>query len=270
MANDTLQIQEQQQKWFERFLRFGLVSKGVVYCLVGVLAFMAAYDIQKQEASKTSAIGLIHDQPFGKFLMAIIATGLFGYVTLRFVQAFRDIDNKGAGAKGLMTRFGYGFSGLLYLALAVYAVRLLFAGTNTDSESEKFTITKILTYETGPWFIGTTGLIIIGNGIYQIYRAVSGTFMKKITVMRADLENVFKKAGIVGYISRGIVLVIIGYLLLHAALTSDPANVRGSSKEAFNFIEHTFGGLLMSLIAVGLIGYGLFNFVKAKFQRIQF
>ena len=36
------------------------------------------------------------------------------------------------------------------------------------------------------------------------------------------MKDVFKKAGMLGYVSRGIVLIIIGYFLFHAAWLSNP------------------------------------------------
>ncbi|HYC85992.1 MAG TPA: DUF1206 domain-containing protein [Chryseosolibacter sp.] len=268
MIKHVRDFKADQKTWFERFLRFGLISKGVVYCLVGVLAFMAAYDFQTKEPSKAKAMAFVYDQPLGTLLIALITLGMFGYVTLRFFQAFADIDAKGDSTKGLLSRGGYLMSGLIYLGLAVYAINLLVEGRGGENETREFIVSKVLAHRWGAWLVGMAGVLIIGNGIYQAYRGVTGTFMKKIMVIREDLERVFRKAGVIGYLSRGVVLIIIGYLVLHAALTLNP-NDAGGTEGAFHFIKYTFGSVLMSIIAVGLIGYGLFNFVRAKFQRIQ-
>lgn len=260
-------VNESKDQWFERFFRFGLVAKGIVYCLTGVLAFMAVAGLSREKAGKTQVLGFIYDQPFGLALLIIIAAGLSGYAALRSFQAFKDIDSKGDDAKGILSRTGYGISGLLYFSLAIYAVKLIFNGQKGNGDSEEFIIAKALGYEWGPWLTGIAGIIIIGSGIYQIYRVASGKFMKKIRLSRSGMNNYVRKAGIIGYISRGIVLVIVGYLVFHAALTSNPKEAKGT-EGAFTFIENKFGSLLMAIIAVGLIGYGIFMFVKAKYQRI--
>jgi hypothetical protein len=257
-----------KEKWFERFFRFGLISKGVVYCLIGFLAVMAAVGLSRKEAGKAQALSTIYEQPFGQVLLGVIALGLFGYVLLRFAQAFRDIDNKGDDTKGIFSRIGYGISGLIYLALAGYAAKLVIDGQQGGSNSREFIVAKALTHEWGPSVVGIVGLIIIGSGIYQIYRGVSGRFMKKIQLIRMDIEKAVKRAGVFGYIARGIVLMIIGYLIFHAAITSNPSEAKGT-EGAFVFIENKFGTLLMAVTAIGLIGYGIFMFVKAKYQRIQ-
>jgi hypothetical protein len=258
-----------REKWVDRFLRFGLIAKGVVYCLVGMITLMASIGVRGDEVSKTDVLELIYEQPFGRLLLIIIAIGLFGYVTLRFFQAFKDIDGKGSDLKGIFSRIGYGVSGFLYLTLGLYAAKLILRMRQGDGESQRLFISKALAYPWGQWVIGIVGLVIVGNGIYQIYRAISGKFMKKIRVVKADFENTVRKAGITGYISRGVVLIIVGYLIFHAAITSNARQVQGGTDNAFEFIENIFGNFLLGVVAVGLVGYGLFMFVKAKYQRIS-
>ena len=116
--------------------------------------------------------------------------------------------------------------------------------------------------------IGIAGLVVIGMGIYQIYRGVSGKFMKKVNLVSSNMKDAFKSAGTIGYISRGIVLGIIGYFLFHAALVSNPEEAQGTGA-AFDFLQNEFGSLMMALVAIGLAGYGVFCFVKAKYQKID-
>lgn len=258
----------QKERWFEHFFRFGLVSKGVVYCLVGLLALATTLQWQSKEPSKTSAIVVISDQPLGTVLLALITLGLFGFVTLRFFQAFHDIDNNGNDARGMFTRAGYALSGLIYLALALFAGNLLLGGDDAADESREIFIRKIFRRDWGPVVLTLVALGIAGNGLYQIYRGVTGRFMKKIRVIGADVERLVRRAGMIGYICRGVVLVIAGYLVYHATETFDARETEGT-EVVFRFIQHTFGKLLMAVIAAGLTAYGVFMFVKAKYQRIQ-
>jgi hypothetical protein len=264
-VNDT-----QKEKWTERFARFGIISKGIVYCLIGILTTMAALGLRGENASKDEAFKVIYDQPLGKILLIIIACGLFGYVTWRFFQSVYDIDYKGTDAKARFVRVGYGFSAVVYLGLGIYALKLALGGPGgSGDDSQQFFISKILTYPAGDWAIGIAALLTIGNGFRQIYKSVSGNFMKNVQFNHDRNAELFKKAGVVGYFARGIVLVIIGYFFLRAALHHNPGEAIGT-KEAFAFLEHRFGTLLMGLVALGLLGYGVFMFVKGRYQRIDF
>ena len=267
LRNETA-LQKGKRKWFEKFFRFGLICKGVVYCITGVLATLAAIGFGGSKASKSKIFALIYEQPFGLILISAVAAGLFGYATFRFFQCFRDTEHKGSSAKGLASRAGFGVSGLIYLSLGVYATKLAVTGSAGSGESRQFMVSKILGMSGGEWVIGIIGLIIIGNGVYQIYRGVTGQFMKKIELWKTELRDLVKKAGIIGYIARGIMLLVVGYLLWHAGMTSNPREAKGTDG-AFTFLENKFGSLLMMFIAIGLVGYGVFMFVKARFQRID-
>jgi hypothetical protein len=258
------------RKWTEKFARFGIVSKGVVYCLIGVLTTLAAIGLRGQKASKNEAFKVIYEQPFGKILLLIIAFGLFGYVTWRFFQSVYDIDYKGNDTKGKFVRIGYGFSAFVYFGLAVYALKLSLGNGGTgDADSQQFIVSKVLSYPAGEWMIGIAALLTIGNGIRQIVKGVSGNFMKNVQLSHSKHSDIYKKTGIAGYCSRGVVLLIIGYFFLRAAFHHN-ANEAIGTKEAFSFLENTFGSLLMGAVAAGLVGYGVFMFIKGRYQKIDF
>jgi high-affinity Fe2+/Pb2+ permease len=135
-------------------------------------------------------------------------------------------------------------------------------------QSHQWIVNKTLSYDAGQWLIGAIAVAIIGNGFYQGYRGISGKFMNKIMVMKPNFENVVRKTGIAGYIARAVVLAIVGYLLLHAAVTSNPSETKGS-EQAFAFIENKFGSFLLGVVAAGLFAYGLFMFIKARYQQLN-
>lgn len=258
-----------RDNWFEKFARFGLASKGVVYLLMGTLSVLAAFGLSREKGDKEQAFQVIYEQPFGKIVLVAIAVGLLGYVMLRTFQAIKDTENKGKDLKGILNRIGYGMSALLYIAIGAYALRLVFGnGGDEGGDSRQFVVSKVLAYPAGEYIVGIAGLIVIGMGIYQIMRGATGKFMKKVNLVNSNMKDAFKSAGTVGYISRGIVLGIIGYLLFHAARVTNPEAAQGTSA-AFDFLQNEFGSLMMAVVALGLAGYGVFCFVKAKYQKID-
>src|SRR5687768_10398882 len=86
----------------------GLTAKGIVYCLLGAFAFMAAFGGQsKEKADTTGLFGFISDQTGGKIMLAVIAFGLVCYSIWRGFQTFGDTEDKGDDAKGLAVRARY-------------------------------------------------------------------------------------------------------------------------------------------------------------------
>jgi hypothetical protein len=258
---------DQSKKWFEKFARFGLAAKGVVYCLMGILTVMAAFGLRSEKGDKTEAFKVIYDQPFGKFLLILVGVGLLGYVVLRFMQAFMDIDDKGNALKALVIRAGYAISGFLYFGLCLYAWKLAL-GRSSGGDSRRFIVSKVLAYSMGDWIIGITAVIVIIGGINQIYKGISGRFMKKVQLIKSEYQKTFRRIGVVGYGARGFVFCIIGYFLIRAALDSNPSEAQGTDA-AFDFLQHNFGNILMAMVAVGLLAYGIFMFVKARHERIR-
>jgi hypothetical protein len=256
-----------KEKLLDRFLRFGLIAKGVVYCLFGIVAVLAAFGLSREKASKTEALKLIYEQPFGQVILVVILIGIAGYVTLRVFQSFKDIDQKGNDLRGIFTRVGYGISALIYAGLGIFIVRLLMNDSSGGDANAKI-ISEIFSWTGGQTLVGAVACIIILNGIRQIYKGASRSFLKNVALIKSNFEGFFSKTGVLGYVARGTVLVIIGYLFLHASVTANPDETKGS-EQAFAFIENKFGTLLMGIIAFGLIAYGFFMFVKAKYQRLR-
>jgi hypothetical protein len=264
-------LDKKKERWIERFARFGIISKGIVYCLIGILAAVPAVGLRGQRMNKSDAFRLIYDQPLGQFLLLVVAVGLAGYVTWRLFQAIRDIDHKGKDTKAAFTRIGYAFSAFVYATLAYYAIKLAIGGPDGSSGgggSRRFVVSKVLEFPAGEWLIGISAVLIFFQGIRQIYKGASGKFCKSVQLIGNEYGNVYKKAGILGYISRGVVLLVLGYFFFRAAVNGSGSEIQ-DTKGAFDFIENTFGSLLMFLVAIGLIGYGVFMFVKGRYQKID-
>lgn len=261
-------ISYEKEQWLQRFARFGFACIGIVYCLMGILTVFAALGLSAKKGDKSEAFKFVYDQPFGKFLLVAIAIGMAGYVTLRVFQAFFDTENKGSDAKGIATRLNYASSAVVYLSLIVYAIKLA-SGNPGSGDKRQFFVSKIMSYSMGEWVVGIAGLVIIGVGIYQIYLGVSKRFMRSVKLYRMDFRDGFEKAGMIGYAARGVVFSIVGYFLVRAAIDSNPKEADGT-REAFDFLQHNFGNLLMGVVALGLIAYGIFMFVRARHENIHF
>ncbi len=110
--------------WIEKLARIGYYCKGIVYTIVGIIAFRAAFDMTSSSPDSGSALRTILMQPFGRIMLGFIGVGLFGYVLWRFVQATTDPENRGTDAKGIAYRISYVVSGLIYGSLAIEALRM--------------------------------------------------------------------------------------------------------------------------------------------------
>ncbi|WP_276496044.1 DUF1206 domain-containing protein [Pontibacter litorisediminis] len=262
-------------KWVENFARFGLTAKGVVYCLLGILAFMAAFEIGGQSTDNTQRSGIfrtILDLPAGSVLLGITALGLFCYAIWRFIQAVKDTEDQGSGAKGIAKRLRYVFSGLVYGSFAFLAARMVLGSSGGSSSDSRETLAaKLLEQPFGQWLVGIVAVGTILAGLYQIYYGYSEKYKKEVQSggLKHDVEHQMIRAGKLGYMARGIVWIVIGYLFLQAALKSSASQAGGNSA-AFQFLENaSYGSFILGAVALGLIFYGVFMFMRAKYQPIH-
>ena len=250
--------------------RFGFAAKGIVYFLMGLLALLAATGQQGgQTADKRQAVQTLQDLPGGPLLLGLIAFGLLGYIIWRFTQALRDTEGKGSGAKGIGRRLGYAGSGLLYASLAWYAAQLAMRGSGSTSNGQQTLVATVLSWPGGDWIIILVGLAIIGGGLYQIYRAYSGSFQKHVNAseLPANQQNIVYRTGQVGYTARGIVMAIIGYFFVQAGRQSS-AQAAGTTDEAFDLLA-TMGPAVLGIVALGLMAYGVYMLVQARYPVLR-
>ncbi|UII30495.1 DUF1206 domain-containing protein [Fulvivirga ulvae] len=255
--------------WKERAGRVGHVAKGVVYGVAGILTLLAAFNMGGQKAGKVQVIEFLQKQPFGNVLLILIAIGLACYAFWRFVQSIQDPQGEGTDSKGKIKRTGYFISGVLYLALGVYSVLQISGGSGSSGQSGQGLVGSLLQSKIGVLIVILIAIALFAKAIYQFYRVYKGGFtqnLRPVEIPYSKAESIIKNAGYAGFIARGILIGIVGYFFLQAALQSNPGSIQGSSG-AFSFIQQsTSGPWLMALIAAGLVCYGVFMLVVARYK----
>src|SRR5579871_2926280 len=66
-------------KWMVMLARLGYAIKGVVYLIIGLLAFQLAAGVGGKVTDQKGALQTISSLPFGKFLLVIVTIGLFAF-----------------------------------------------------------------------------------------------------------------------------------------------------------------------------------------------
>ncbi|WP_296621658.1 DUF1206 domain-containing protein [Marivirga sp.] len=254
----------------EKIARFGIFTKGFVYCMIGALTLTAAISTGGKTTGSGGVLSTIAGQPFGQILLGITAIGLLGYIFWKFYQAFADPEGKGNDLKGLFTRAGYASSGIFYGFMAFTAVKILFHAGGGSGEGNKSFVVSLLSKPYGQILVGIFAAAFLSKAGYQLYIAYSGIFKNRVQAAELDnrVERIIISSGYVGYTARGIVVGIISYLIFHAAFTAN-SNSAGGTKDAFNFIQSEFGTIFLAILAVGLFAYGFFMLVKARYRTIN-
>jgi hypothetical protein len=187
------------------------------------------------------------------------------------VQGIADPDDKGFDAHGVLRRIGYIGSGTIHGILAFAAAQSIFGAEDT---SEDALALAAMAYQPplGQIFVGLVGLIVIGVGLYQLYAAYGANFQDELRLNRMSNAEVrwLTFAGCVGTAARAFAIGVAGAFVVLAAYKSDPSEVQGLG-EALETIQHQpSGSYMLGVMAAGLLVYGAFMLLVARYRRIEF
>jgi hypothetical protein len=249
----------------------GLTAKGIVYCLLGLLAFMAAFHLGGQSAGdtdRTAVFEFLERQTGGKIMLGALAVGLICYTLWRFVQGAMKPSGLDANSKAAAKRIRYIASGMVYGMFAYQIIRRLFAPQSGSGDSSQDAIRELLNKSYGQALVGAIALGLLIIGVYQIYYGLSGKYKKHVSkVIGIDHGDVLLKSGKIGYVARGLVWLLMSFLFFRSALYSN-ASEAGNTSKAFEFLKgSSYGSYLLAAVALGLICYGTFNFVRARYEN---
>jgi hypothetical protein len=269
IARSTAGVVRQAAPWVERLARIGYAAKGVVYVLVGALAFQSAIGRGGQLTDSQGAFRTLLRQPFGQALLIAVALGLLGYALWRFVSAFSDPEGWGSDAKGIGRRVVEFFRGAIHLALAVQAFRLSQGQSSGGGNAPAETSATVLSLPLGQLLLGIGAAAIAAYGLYQIYRAWTAKLSKKLRLtMSARARRWVIAVSRAGIAARGIVFATVGFYVAQAALTRDASEARGLRGALQALASGETGTWLLPIVAVGLIGYGIYQFIQARYRTL--
>ena len=257
--------------WIEKLARLGYASKGVVYCLIGVLAFQAAIGTAGRITDTHGAFSTVLSQPYGRVLLGLIAVGLMGFAVWRLIQSFADTESEGSDAKGLFLRAGYAASAIFHLLLAVEAGRLsMRLGDKGGGDALPHWTTRVMSKPVGAILVALAGAGLIGYGLYQLYMAYKTMLGKKLDLSRlsSNTRTFVVRASRLGLGSRGVAFVIIGGFMIQAARSGNPSEARGMAGALRSIESAPYGKWVLAVVALGFVGYGIYQCVNARYLRI--
>jgi hypothetical protein len=251
--------------------RVGLAAKGASYALVGILAIKLAADSGGQATSRQGALHSLVQHSFGKALLILLALGFAAYALWRFAQTFFDENGVGNGAKGLAKRASYFGRGTIYAGLTYSTIKII-AGTAEQSQNQKAhkTTATILSWPAGKWIVGAAGLVLIGVGFWNGYRAVEKKFLDNWETgqMSASMQRWGTRSGVAGLLARLVVFALIGIFLVKAAYDYNPREAIGLDGALQKLASHTYGSWLLGIVAAGLLAYAVFCFFEARYRNV--
>jgi hypothetical protein len=255
---------------FEGLARAGLIARGVVYGIIGILALKLALGDGGEATNQQGALQTIAQGPFGKVLLALMAIGLIGYAAWRLIRA--ALGHGPEATDDTKDRIAGAVSGIAYAALCVTALQILFGSGSSGGPSNNpdGTTGGVLDWPAGQVLVVIAGLVFIGVGLDQARKGLKKEFLEesKTEEMSSEVRKAFTAIGVSGHVARAIVFALIGWFLIRAAIEYDPDKAVGLDGALAELGQAAYGPILLGIVAAGLICFAAYSVADARYRRV--
>ncbi len=247
----------------EKFIwlvRVGYFSRAILYSVLGLIALTSAGAIGEGTDGIFTAI---ENFPAGTFILWLMVIGLVAYALFRLCSPLFDIENNGSDAKGWGKRIGHAGSAIGHFALAYSAFQFATTAGNGSGGGAQKAAAGILSMDFGGIVLGLLGVAFFVTAAFQAKKGITGEFMHRISAQAPDAT---RWLGGAGFLARGVVYAIIGWSLFQAGFLSSGSD---QIKTLGGAVASLAGqGIVFTLTAIGLLLFGLFSLVLARYKII--
>lgn len=247
----------------EAAARAGYATSGLLHLLIGWITLQVAFGGGGKNADQSGALASLAGNSAGKAALWVGVVGFAGLAIWQVADAVvghpgNDKDAWGGRAKALG-------KAVVYIALAWSA--LSFArGKSSDSRSQSVDFTaQLLEKPGGRALVVIVGLGVIGIGIYHVHKGWTKKFLQDLKDHPGAWAT---RAGLIGYIAKGVALVIVGFLFAAAGIHRQASEATGLDGALKSLRDEPFGTLLLVVMAAGFAAFGLYSFARAKHARV--
>lgn len=250
------------------------MSTAIIYGAIGIIALLSFFKLMHGGADENSFFVLLDRFTAGRILNWAIILGAVCFIVWRLYEAFTDPYHTGHHIKAILLRTGGAFSSGADAFIAISVLQALFnrhkAPVTGDPIQQRSFVNELFQSHWGHILVIIIGVIGLLTAAVLILYGLSARFMEKL---RADdfskgTKHVLRIIAYAGYLSRGVIVGIIGFFFIKAAIKDNSTYVVNTDK-AFDFIGDHVGHLWFILISIGTICYGVYMFILALHYDVR-
>jgi len=251
--------------------RAGYAAKGIVFVVIGALAAGVAVGTGGKMTDSRGALDTIGDGPMGTIALVAIGVGLLGYMAWRLVAAATDAETQGDEPTSLALRAAQAGRGIVYGMLGVQALRGIGKEIGSQDGAARHWTARLLDMPLGPTLVVCTGIGVLGYAAYQLYRAFSDKAKQHLDLVEAGPTQArwIVRLGRFGIAARAIVFAMIGVFLIRAGMHEDSGEAGGIAQSLRALGSTSHGRIVLSLVAFGLIAYGIYQLATARYRHMR-
>jgi hypothetical protein len=241
---------------FQSLTRLGFAARGLLYIVVAFLVLRTG-----RTEDLTGALQYLGEGS-GELLLVLVAVGLGVYGLWRLSDAAFGMEHSGTDWKALVKRAGVGLIGAIYLYLCYKAVRIA-QGEGGGAANTRSQADTLLDLPGGHLMLAFAALVLAVAGAAQLRKAISCSFLRTLREGAGQQEWV-RWMGRLGYAARGVIFLGVALLVGRAALDRRSDEVGGMEQ-----VLDLLSGPLLYAVGAGLMLFGLFSLVEARYRRVE-
>ena len=248
-------------------VRAGLVAYGALHLLLAwvALRLVTGHGSGSGSATGQGALAQLADDSLGRLLLSAMALMFGGLAVWQLIVAFvgyrRDV-----GLKRHLMRIGAASRVVVYGYLAFASARLATQGGSGSGQSPDSTTHRVMAAPAGTFILVAVGVAAAAIGIGLAVFGLTKSFLDQLDsqARNADRRVPIVVLGQVGYVVKGVAFVLIGVLVVLAAVTRTPGKVGGLDQSFYELLGHTAGSVAVIVAGLGIGCFGLYLFARSR------
>ena len=242
----------------EKTARVGYGANAFMHLVIGLLAAKLALG-STASADQGGVLQALVDNPLGKVLLVVGGLAWLGL-------AFWQVGEACLSWMQTKTRLKAGAKAITYAVLSALCFLTLARGESASKRENNVTMTgKLLNNPAGRGLVLVVGAAIIGVGIYHCIKGIRKKFYE-------DLQEKppvwVEYAGIVGYVLKGLALMLTGMFIANAALTNDANDAGGLDTALHKLLDKPFGSPMVMTIAIGFAIFAVYSLARSRYAKV--
>ncbi|MEV7759068.1 DUF1206 domain-containing protein [Microbacterium sp. NPDC089180] len=251
---------------FRLAARAGYAANGALHLLIGALVIAVGLGAT-EDSDQTGAFRALAAVPLGAVALWALAVGLVTLGAWHLLQAFaprhltvwRRLARIAAEAP----------QGLVFVFIGLVAASVALGARPRAEQTTEDLSRGVLMWPIGGFLLGVVGLAVAGVGIGFVWMGIRRSFHSKVRVPRGGRGLALTALGMIGFLAKGVALVIVGVLLTVAAITVEPDTAGGLDGAVAAVIALPAGPFLACLVGLGFLSYGVFTIFRARYARLD-
>jgi hypothetical protein len=238
----------------------------VLYLLLAFLALRLAFDHSAEQVDSRGALHTVAGGTLGTVLIVLLAIGFAVFALWHAYIAIADPNDRDTPE-----RVGDGARAVVYAGLTILAISFAVSSgtsTNSDQTSKDWTA-HVMGWPAGRLLVGAFGVGVIIAGIVLAWRVLAKDRIDSGAVLDAaprDDGSVYTM-GVVGNLARAVVVVLIGWFFIDAAIRFNPNDAVGLDGALRSTISSGYGKFLVVVVAIGFAIFGAYSITRAAVNR---